>query len=542
VLSRIRAAVSPPTATRAGSCQNAGVAGETFTRREVLASGLGGAAAAVLAACGGTTARQAASVRAAGSDLGAVEHVVILIQENRSFDHYFGAYRGVRGFDDHPATGPGVFAQTWPAAAGGAAHAGSLLPFHLDTVSANAECTFDLSHEWDAQHACWNGGRMDGFVSTHTSNSFEGPDNGVLTMGYYTRQDLDFYYALADAFTLCDSYHCSVMGPTHPNRLFALSGTLGPDGRRGGPVLITNGSSAAQFSVSWATMPERLSAKGVSWKTYNGKGPAYRPNSGVEMAVSNNILLYFSQYRDPSSDLYRRAFNPVYPDDFVRDVAHGTLPAVSWVMPSVGIDEHPPAPPALGMALTHEVLATLVSNPKVWSKTVLFITYDENDGFFDHANPPTPPPRTTGEYLTVDPLPTDAHGIAGPIGLGFRVPMLVVSPFSRGGYVSSDTFDHTSQLRFLETRFDVAAPNISPWRRATTGDLTSTLHVGSPDRSVPSLPATPGRRDARVSRECRATDLAELNVANPPPYPVPANQQMPSQEPGTARRVQDRSP
>jgi phospholipase C len=513
------------------------MAGSRYTRREVLASGLGGAVTALLGSCGGTTVRHAASVPAAGSDLGAIDHVVFLILENRSFDHYFGAYRGVRGFDDHPAAGPGAFAQPWPQAAGAVSHAPFLLPFHLDTLSTNAECTFDLSHEWNAQHASWNGGRMDGFVSTHTSSEFEGPDHGVLTMGYYTRQDLDFYYALADAFTLCDGYFCSVMAPTHPNRLFALSGTLGPDGHHGGPVLITNSSVTAEYSVSWPTMPERLSAKGVSWKTYNAKGAAYRPDSGVAMGVSNNILLYFSQYRHSSSDLYRRAFNPVYPDDFVRDVAHDTLPQVSWVMPSVGLDEHPPAPPALGMALSHDIVATLASNPKVWSKTALFITYDENDGFFDHVAPPTPPPGTPGEYLTVDPLPPDAHGIAGPIGLGFRVPMLVVSPFSRGGFVCSDTFDHTSMLRFLETRFDVPAPNISAWRRAATGDLTAALHPGSADRSVPSLPATPGRTDPRVRRECSTSDLSELNTGNPPPYPVPAPQSMPSQEPGTAARA-----
>jgi phospholipase C len=502
----------------------------------VLAGGLGGAAAALLAACGGGTVRQAASVPAAGSDLGAVEHVVFLMLENRSFDHYFGSYKGVRGFDDHPAGGPGVFGQPWPAGSG-AAHASTLLPFHLDTLTSNAECTFDLSHEWDAQHACWNGGQMDAFVSTHTSTAFEGPGNGVLTMGYYARPDIDFYYALADAFTLCDGYHCSVLGPTHPNRVFALSGSLGPDGRRGGPVLITNGSASAQFSVSWTTMPERLSAKGVSWKSYNGKGPAYRPNSGVDMAVSNNPLLYFSQYRDPSSELFKRAFNPVYPDDFARDVANGTLPQVSWLMPWVGNDEHPPAPPAVGMAFSHEILTTLVSNAEIWSKTVLFITYDENDGFFDHVTPPTAPTGTPGEYLTVDPLPADAHGVAGPIGLGFRVPMLVVSPFSRGGYICSDTFDHSSQLRFLETRFGVSAPNISAWRRTNTGDLTTALHVTSPDHSVPSLPTTLGRRDPRLSRECAATDLAELNTSNPPPYPIPANQQMPTQEPGVTRPV-----
>ena len=171
-----------------------------------------------------------------------------------------------------------------------------------------------------------------------------------------------------------------------------------------------------------------------------------------------------------------------------------------------------------------------MSNPEVWSKTVLFIMYDENDGFFDHVTPPTPPPGTPGEYLTTDPLPVFSLGIAGPIGLGFRVPMLVVSPFSRGGYVCSETFDHTSQMRFLETRFGVKAPNISDWRRSVTGDLTSTLHLASPDPSVPSLPSTSNDQPANVMAEgCTEEDILEVND-HMPSYPVPAHQTMPRQE------------
>ena len=507
-----------------------------WTRREVLRAGAGAAGAAVLAACGRSTAGRAAAVGPAGSDLGAVDHVVFVMLENRSFDHYFGSYRGVRGFDDHGAAGPAVFAQAWPHAAG-SGHGPTLLPFHLDTRTTSVECTSDLSHEWDAQHLCWAGGAMDQWVATHTAERFEGPDGGILTMGYYTRADLDFYYALADAFTLCDGYHCSVMGPTHPNRLHALAGTLGPDGHGGGPVLFTNSAASAQFSVSWRTIPEELEAKGVSWKAYNPANPAYRPNSGFDMAVSDNILLYFSQYRDPGSSLYRKAFLPTYPDDFARDVARDELPAVSWIIPSVGQDEHPPAPPAVGMAFVHQLLATLVAHPRVWASTVVFVTYDENDGFFDHVAPPTPPPGTPGEYLAVDPLPDAAKGIAGPVGLGFRVPMLVVSPFSRGGYVCSDTFDHTSQMRFLETRFGVRAPNISSWRRSVTGDLSSAVLGGTPDRSVPSLPVTRGRADPVVARECTEAQLAELDVGRPTPYPVPAVQVLPTQEPGAPRRA-----
>jgi phospholipase C len=461
-----------------------------------------------------------------------VEHVVFLMQEIRSFDHYFGTYRGVRGFDDLRARRAGLFEQSWP---GGAASA--LLPFHLDTTSTRAECTFDLSHSWKAQHMCWNNGKMDSFVATHTQSQFEGPENGPLTMGYYTRQDLAFYYSLADAFTICDGYHCSVMAETHPNRLLALSGTLDPAGKAGGPVLFTNGDSRAMGTASWSTMPEALEDAGVSWKVYNPPGAEYRPDSTLAMAISDNILLYFKQYLDPASALYKKAFLPTFPNDFAGDVAHDTLPQVSWITPPNGYDEHPPSAPALGMWFSHNVISTLVSNPKVWAKTVLFIMYDENDGFFDHVAPPTAPPGTPGEFLTADPLPSQAYGMVGPIGLGFRVPMLVVSPFSRGGYVCSDTFDHTSQMRFLETRFGVRAPNISDWRRRVTGDLTATLHVTSPDHSVPRLPATKGAGDRSVMTECTPNQLHEVNVARPVAYPLPTRQRIPTQEPGKARRL-----
>jgi phospholipase C len=504
------------------------------TRREVLVAGLAGGFSLLLASCASSTTRRAASIKPAGSDLGAIDHVVFLMHENRSFDHYFGTYPGVRGFDDHQ-NGLGAFAQPWPA---NTTHppAGQLLPFHLDTSSALAECTFDLSHEWAAQHASWNQGAMDAFVRTHISPAYEGPANGVLTMGHYTRADLDFYYALADAFTICDGYHCSVMGPTHPNRLHALSGTLDPAGEAGGPVLVTNSKPEWLFSAKWESMPERLEAKGISWKVYNPPGNAYQPSNPISIAISDNIMLYFSRFKDPATSLHKKAFSPLFPRDFARDVANDELPAVSWICPPVGFDEHPPAPPAAGEWFTHQVLSALVSSPKVWARTVLFVMYDENDGFFDHVAPPVPPAGTPGEFLTADPLPAAAKGVTGPIGLGFRVPMLVVSPFSRGGYVCSDTFDHTSQLRFLETRFGVEAPNISAWRRKAVGDLTSTLHVSTPDRSVPSLPAT-ASHPAVVARECQASQLVTVDLPNPAPYPLPNPQKMPTQEPGSARPV-----
>ena len=508
-----------------------------FDRRKFLGGMLAvGAGALAAGYTSSPTIAEAATTRPAGSDLGAVEHVVFLMQENRSFDHYFGSYKGVRGFDDHRGSDLGAFAQPYPGNAS-RAPVGRQLPFHLDTATGYWECTYDLSHSWLPQHLCRNHGTMDNFVATHTLAQYEGPEYGLQTMGYHTRSDLPYHYALADAFTLCDAYHCSIMGPTHPNRLMALSGTIDPDGKHGGPVLITNETPEAKFSVDWTTVPELLEDKGVSWKTYTPPGELYRIDSSNVFLVSDAILPYFSQYSNPSSALYQNAFIPTFPDDFTHDVSTGTLPSVSWIIPPLGYDEHPPAPPNLGAWYIDQVLKTLTSNPKVWSKTVLFIMYDENDGFFDHVPPPVAPPGTPGEYVTVDPLPATAQGVAGPMGLGFRVPMLVVSPFSRGGYVSSETFDHTSQIRFLEERFGIHASEISAWRRKTVGDLTSTLRLGTHDASPPNLPST--SKDTTASVEamgCSAGDLVELDIS-PTPYPLAARQTMPTQEKGTVRRL-----
>ena len=187
------------------------------------------------------------------------------------------------------------------------------------------------------------------------------------------------------------------MGPTHPNRLMALSGTIDPAGKAGGPVIATNEDVDAIWSASWPTMPEVLEDAGISWKVYNPEGALYAPAFFEQhgLLVGDAILPYFSQYKDPSSPLYQKAFLPQYPSDFVADVASGNLPAVSWILPPDGYDEHPPAPPALGEWFTSQILKTLVSNPGVWSKTVLFHMYDENDGFFDHVPPPTAPPEPT---------------------------------------------------------------------------------------------------------------------------------------------------
>ncbi|MFL5829823.1 MAG: phospholipase C [Solirubrobacteraceae bacterium] len=504
-----------------------------FTRRQVLQRG-GAALGGTTLLTNGLIAKALAASPGCGK-LTDIDHVVILVQENRSFDHYFGSYRGVTGFADPSAlplsdgSGLNVFAQ--PGYPGGF-DGDHLYPFHLDSY-ANGECTNDIDHSWGPQHTYWDSGKMDGFVTGHLAA--DGATNGPLTMGYYTRRDLDFYYALADAFTLCDHYHCSVIGPTDPNRLYTVSATLDPAGTAGGPILSTSASRVERFgTLTWTTMPEQLQARGISWKVYGN------PDGNF----GDNVLPYFKQYQT-NPTLAAKALTPTYPGTFQADVAAGTLPAVSWVLAPLIASEHPPAPEIFGESVAANVLNTLVSSPGVWKKTALFITHDETGGFFDHVPPPTAPAGTPGEYLTVNPLPADAAGVAGPIGLGFRVPLLVVSPFARGGFVSQDTFDHTSLLRFIETRFGAEVPNLTAWRRSVVGDLTSAFNFAKVDRSVPSLPK-PNPADNRITMSSCATsaplDLATdftnslkaLEQTLVAPYPVTVNSSAPPQEAGTA--------
>jgi phospholipase C len=441
-----------------------------------------------------------------------IEHVIVLMQENRSFDHYFGTLSGVRGFGD-PS---GVFRQ------------GTYLPFRLysDPPGRDGECLNDIEHTWPVQHLSWNGGAMDGFMRAHLAA--DGPLDGPVTMGYYTRADLPLYYALADAFTVCDGYFSSVMGPTDPNRLMAVSATIDPDGIAGGPVVETFPRREEHFgTLHWETMPSRLQQAGVRWKVYNARL--------TELELSP--FPYFREFTDPLSlhgiELIERGLKPSYPDDFMADVCAGSLPAVSWIMPPLAQCEHPAAPPAWGEHLLHEVLIALVARPDVWERTVVFVVHDENGGFFDHVPPVVAPEGTPGEWLSGAALPAAAEGVPGPVGLGFRTACLVISPFSRGGYVYSGVLDHTSVLRFIETRFGVEVPNLSAWRRGVTGDFTGALGVA--DFSMPVLPGTSIAADVSVAEQAVRNALRGT-LDKGQCYPLPSVQVMPVQESTPVRR------
>jgi phospholipase C len=391
-----------------------------------------------------------------------VKHVVMLMQENRSFDHYFGTMAGVRGFSDPRAlklaSGKSVFHQPDPLSPGG-----YMLPFHLDTRKTGAQEIPSTNHFWDAQHGSWNGGKMDQWLPVHRAcDQADAP----FVMGYYKRADIPYQFALAEAFTVCDAYHCSVLGSTWPNRMYWMTGKLDAGGRDGGP-LIDNTESKKGFT--WTTYAERLKEAGVSWKVYHKKDDSY----------GTNIFWQFKSFRDApqKSNLFRNALAPSPADQFEKDVKHDKLPTVSWLLPTGEECEAPEHWPAAGAAFIARKVEALASNPDVWNKTVFILNYDENDGLFDHVVPPTAPPHTRGEYV---------HG--QPIGAGFRVPCVVVSPWTAGGWVARERFDHTSVLRFLEKVTGVHEPNISEWRRNTFGDMTSVFHFDHEPGKPPKLP------------------------------------------------------
>ena len=454
-----------------------------FTRRRFLGMSATAAGAAALGTLP-TTLSQALAIPAAGRSMASLRHVVVLMQENRSFDHYFGTLAGVRGFGDAAAPtlsdGKSVFAQS----DGGR----RVLPFHLDSRDRAVPCAPDLDHSWNGTHRAWNEGRYDDWIGAKSA----------LAMGYCTRSDIPFHYALADAFTICDHYFCSVMGPTNPNRLYLWSGTIDPEGRAGGPV-VDNGSTGFR----WTTYPERLQRAGVDWKVYQNAADNY----------DDNALAWFAQYQRalPGTPLFDRGMASVpaltgnTADDIVAalraDVLAGALPAVSWIVAPESCSEHPAWSPAAGAHFIDGVIRALSADPATWASTALLINYDENDGYFDHVPPPVAPPGTPGEFVR-----------GQPIGLGPRVPMLVVSPWSRGGFVCSETLDHSSVIRFLETWLGVAEPNISAWRRAICGDLTAAFDFATATISIPDLPATAFEASARQCVPTQPPAIASMPV------------------------------
>ena len=474
-----------------------------------------------------------------------VEHIVVLTQENRSFDHYFGTLNGVRGFADRfpipVPDAPGIVGKTvWyqpnQSATGTPA---AIAPFRLNTQQNFPVMRVEgTPHSWTDAQLGWDHGRMSAWPRVKANHS----------MGYFAKADLPFQWALVDAFTICDAYHCSSQTGTNTNRLYLWTGTNDPLAKGNGPATYNDydwfdADPGQNGGYNWTTYPERLEAAGISWQVYEN----------MEDNFTDNALAGFQSYRaawfnkpGASAALKARGVSTRDLDKLKEDVLADKLPQVSWIVATAEGSEHPgPSSPAQGADYTAKVLEALTSNPEVWSKTVLFLNFDENDGFFDHVPPPAVPSYvsydadpdkavlagastvdTTGEYHEVivpyHDNPLEQSLKHRPYGLGPRVPMYVISPWSKGGWVNSEVFDHTSVVRFIEKRFGVREPNISAWRRAVCGDLTSAFNFADPDNTAffQNLPVT-----LALANQARALPKRTLPA-------VPAQTVLPTQADG----------
>ncbi len=540
----------------------------------------------------------------AGSTYLDAEHVVFLMQENRSFDHCFGTLKGVRGFNDPRAlklaNGNPVWLQS---NAAGKTYA----PFRLNIKDTQSTWMSSLPHSWENQVDAHNKGKNDKWLDSKQSGHKEFADM-PLTMGYYNREDLPFYYALADAFTVCDQHFCASLTGTSPNRLFFWSGTIREEQHEKSRAHVWN-DEIDHKDIHWTTFPERLEELGISWKTYQNELSipvgleeeeeqwlSNFTDNDLEFFKQFNVRLHpehlaymerqlqtlpseiaklkiavqqqpddkklkdklkkkedallklkadqqiwnkakFKQLSAREKSIHSKAFvtNRNDPDyhsleemrydeggearnlkipkgdvlhQFRTDVETGKLPTVSWLVPPRNFSDHPGAP-WYGAWYISEVMDILTKNEEVFKKTIFIITYDENDGYFDHVPPFLPPhtdnPETgkasAGLDTRVEHVSMEQELARGfeekresAIGLGFRVPMLVISPWSKGGWVNSQVFDHTSNLQFLEhflsakTGKKVEQPQISAWRRTVCGDLRSVFRVAEGQQSANPAP------------------------------------------------------
>ena len=399
----------------------------TISRRRFVTSAATVAGAAGLAGTLPESLARAATAAPRGFDLSQVKHLVFLMQENRSFDHYFGTFPGARGFSDPTAirlpNGRSVFQQPDPANPDG-----FLEPYHMSTITTGAAAVPSLSHDWRDQHASWNQGAMDGWLLAHLAA--DGDVNGSFTMGYYTQEDIPFHWALAQSFTLADNYHCSVLGPTDPNRAFWEQGGNDPQGTHGGPILET----VTPNPLTYESGPETMNKAGISYKFYFNKGwissstawfANFQSTTALPAGLLNSALASGTLFGDGTPGGIGNPASPTAASNpnlaFEEDCANGVLPDVSFI--GTGASEHPPAIPAAGAQFIATKLEALAANEDLWNTTVFVLDYDENDGFFDHVVPPTPDPRLFPEEFVHVPSPKGTPGGGLPIGAGFRVPV-----------------------------------------------------------------------------------------------------------------------
>eukprot|EP01083_Nonionella_stella_P090175 251955_1 len=447
-------------------------------------------------------------------DLDDIAHIVVFMQENRPFDHYFGTLQGVRGFNDRAApllaaNGLSPFYQPYDT------NGSYLLPFHLSFETTSATCMNAPLMDYYHDIQIWNNGRMDAWNTAR--------DTGF-GMSYFNRSDLPFYYALADSFLVGDNYFQSTFTATNPNRFYFFSGSNGLSVNSTFNIL---DDSVPQSGVNWTTMAEVLQNAGITWKVYQEHDN-----------FDDNALEWFDNFKaaQPGSPLYDNGMarsDSLY-DSFASDVRNGTLPQVSWIVGPAHLSEHATNHPQDGEDLSARLINIFgeEGNAEIWSKTVFILNYDEGGQFYDHLWVPTAPMNDADGKSTVTTegevtKRTNFHVPPGnPIGPGFRVPFFIVSPFTRstGGIVYSELSDHTSVLQFIERRFNVTIPTISPWRRAVMSDLLHALDLDNPNYDFPVLPDT-SNNTQQSSDQCH----------NNPKPTLPDVQYVPTQEVGTKK-------
>jgi phospholipase C len=368
---------------------------------------------ASLVAAGGLATAATGQVAAREADRNPIDHVVILMQENRSFDSYFARLH----FEGQPrtaaeprnASNPNPLNEDAP----------PIRAFHATSYCTSA----DLNHSWTGTHSSLNGDEMDGFTAANVDPT---DPTGSRAMGFFNSNDLPFYDSLYSTFAMGDRYFASVPGPTFPNREYLLAGTSFGH--------IMNDLPAA--GLTGRSVFNELDAAGVTWKDYFSDVPS-------------SFLFGYARTHAPGHVV------PI--SQYFVDAAAGKLPQVAFVDPMFGgnknteSDEHPPANVQVGQQFTAGVVNALFKSPD-WPSSAFFLTYDEHGGYFDHVSPPAAVVPDA-----IPPMLKPGDTVATFDRLGVRVPAVVVSPFARAHFVSHDVFDHTSILRFVEKRFGLPA-------------------------------------------------------------------------------------
>jgi len=408
----------------------------TITRRDAIKriGGLGAAAsmARFLPGCGG------------GDDTPGIKHYVYLLLENHTYDNMFGSRKLVEGNMD----GDGLVAGMMnPDGAGG------MVPIHESPTEML--CVPDPPHGWDPSHAQFNAGAMDGFVTQY--NLSQQTTGLTQVMEYLKREHVPVTYALADAYTTCDKWHASVMGPTLPNRAYWHTATS--FGQKDNSAVLNKFAN-----VPVPTIYNRLQDKGVDWTYYYG-------SIAVAAALGNPGPYQLDLGPNDGKTGRIRKF-AAYPDDagdpngqFFKDCAAGKLAPVTYIDPffgNGGNDDHPPTHPIMAQSLIAAVYTALAKSP-LWKHCMLVITYDEHGGFFDHV----PPPMTTDDTL-------EKFQVDGFQQMGFRVPAMVIGPYVKTGYVSHTLYDHTSALKELQVAFGLDTLNV---RMDAANDLSDCIDM-----------------------------------------------------------------